>query len=57
MTPRQNINSRTEAHEDGGGEKAEEQSTEEDAKNQTSCKTCDAIQAVSGMAGVSKFPG
>ena len=51
MTPRQNINLRTETHEDGDTERAEHQSTKEDAKNQKSCRTCDAIQVVTGMAG------
>ena len=52
MIQRQNINSRTEPHADGDGERAVHQSTGEEAKNRSSCRTCDAIQAVTGMASV-----
>ena len=52
MIQKQNINLRTEIHNDGDGERAVHQGTEEEMKNQASCRVCDAIQAVRGMAGV-----
>ena len=52
MPQRGNINLRKEMHDDGEGTRGVHQNTEEDANKQESCRMCDAIQAVSGMAGV-----
>ena len=52
MIRRHTINLRTEIHNDGDGERDVHHSIEEEAKSKASCRMCDAIQPVIGMAGV-----